>query len=174
MKICSVCNKKLTFRDSFVWEDQPICKSCFQEKTNTDDSKKRNDQKLLFGLPSWGLSLIVALTSFMIVMFLGYMLIDIVKDENIGSGIAYIIYDILIAIACFYICKNNPKSIWYVPIFCNIPGIISALVEPNFWITPLWMVICGGWVLSLIGAIIGANVGKRSILRDNSTVAKSV
>jgi len=27
-KYCSRCNKQLTFRDSFVWENQPICKSC--------------------------------------------------------------------------------------------------------------------------------------------------
>jgi len=44
-------------------------------------------------------------------------------------------------------------------------GIISAIVEPNFWITSLWIAICGGWVLSLIGAIRGSMVGKHSILR---------
>ena len=57
------------------------------------------------------------------------------------------------------------KSIWYVPILCNASGIISAIVEPNFWTTSLWIVICGGWVLSLIGAISGAMVGKHSTLR---------
>jgi hypothetical protein len=40
-------------------------------------------------------------------------------------------------------------------------GIIAAIVEPNFWISALWMVICGGWVLSLIGAISGALMGRR-------------
>ena len=164
METCHICSKKLSFRDSFLWEDKPICKACLREKTNTINPKVTKGKNYLFGLPSWGLSLIVAIVSFMIVMFLGYLLIDILKDENIALGIAYIVYDIIIAIACFLICKNNPKSIWYVPILCNIFGIIAALVEPNFWTTPMWMVYCGGWVLSLIGAIFGVKVGKRSIV----------
>jgi len=127
---------------------------------------KTKEKKYLFGIPSWGLSLLTALLSVIILLFLASLLGSISKiDENISEGIAYIIYDIIIAIACFFICRHNPKSIWYVPILCNTMGIISAIVEPNFWITSLWIVICGGWVLSLIGAISGTMVGKRSILR---------
>ena len=127
---------------------------------------KTKEQKSLFGIPSWGLSLLTALLSVIILLFLASLLGSISKiDENISEGIAYIIYDIIIAIACFFICRHNPKSIWYVPILCNTMGIISAIVEPNFWITSLWIVICGGWVLSLIGAISGAMVGNRSNLR---------
>jgi len=126
--------------------------------------KKR---KFLFGIPSWGLSLITSLLSLIFLMFFASILGSYSQlDENISEGIAYISYNILIAIACFYICRNNPKSFWYVPILCNTMGIISAIVEPNFWITPLWIVICGGWILSIIGAISGAKVGKRSILSD--------
>lgn len=125
------------------------------------------EQKSLFGIPSWGLSLLTASLSLIFLLFLVSLLGSISQlGNNIGEGIAYIIYDIIIAIACFFICKHNPKSIWYVPILCNTMGIISALVEPNFWITSLWIVICGGWVLSIIGAISGAKVGKRSILRE--------
>jgi ABC-type iron transport system FetAB permease component len=124
---------------------------------------KLKEQKRMLGLPSWGLSLIVAISALMILLFLAYLLSSIFKNENIAEGIAYIIYDIIIATACFFICRNNPKSIWYVPILCNTMGIISAIVEPNFWITPLWIVICGGWILSLAGAINGALIGKRSL-----------
>jgi len=166
MKICSICNKKLSFRDSFVWEDQPICKACLQEKSNTINSKKSKGQKTLFGIPSWGLALLAALSAIIFAIFLGYLLGSIFKNnENLSLGIAYIIYDIIIALACFFICRNNPKSIWYAPILCNIMGIITALVEPNFWITSLWIVICGGWLLSRIAAIGGTMVGKRSLLR---------
>ena len=130
---------------------------------------KTKEKKYLFGIPSWGLSLLTALLSTIILIFvaslLGYIGPKMRIDENIGEGIAYIICDIIIAIACFFICRHNPKSIWYVPILCNTMGIISAIVEPNFWITSLWIVICGGWVLSLIGAISGAMVGNRSNLR---------
>jgi hypothetical protein len=166
MKICSVCNKKLTFKDSFTWENQPICKTCLQAKTDISNSTIRN-RKHFSDLPSWVLALFVSLVSFLIVMFLGYLLIDVLNNENVALGIAYIIYDIIITIACFFICRNNPKSIWYVPILCNIPGIISALVEPNFWITSMWMVFCGGWVLSIIAAILGAKAGKRSAVNTS-------
>lgn len=127
---------------------------------------KTKEQKYLFGIPSWGLSLLTALLSCIVLFILAALLGSIAKiDENISEGIAYISYDVLIAIACFFICRHDPKSIWYVPILCNTMGIISAIVEPNFWITYLWIVICGGWVLSLIGAISGSMVGKHSILR---------
>lgn len=113
--------------------------------------------------PSWVLSLITAFLSVVVLMFLASILSDAAKLGDIGESIAYISYGILIAIACFFICRYNPKSIWYVPILCNTVGIISAVVEPNFWITSLWMVICGGWVLSLLGAIAGTIAGQRSI-----------
>ena len=113
--------------------------------------------------PSWVLSLITAFLSVFVLMFLASILSDVAKSGDIGESIAYISYGILIAIGCFFICRHNPKSIWYVPILCNIFGIISAVVEPNFWITSLWMVICGGWVLSLLGAIAGTIAGQRTI-----------
>ena len=94
-------------------------------------------------------------------MFLGYLLIDILNNETVALGIAYIFYDIIIALACFFICRKNPKSVWYVPMLCNIPGIIAALVEPNFWTTPMWIVFLSGWVLSIISAIFGTKAGFR-------------
>lgn len=124
--------------------------------------KTKEKKSLLSQIPSWGLSLITAFISLIFLLFLASLLVSIPKiGENLGEGIAYISYDILIAIACFFICRHNPKSIWYVPIICNAMGIIAAIVEPNFWISALWIVICSGWVLSLIGAISGALMGRR-------------
>ncbi len=129
---------------------------------------KTKKQKFLFRIPSWGLSIFTAILSLIILFSLAHLLSLIPNiDENFSEGIAYIIYDIFIAIACFFICRHNPKSIWYVPILCNIMGIISAIVEPNFWITSLWIFICGGWILSLIGAISGAMVGRKIFYSQN-------
>lgn len=128
----------------------------------------KEKKSFLSQIPSWGLSLITAFLSLIFLLILGSLLGSIPKiGENMSEGIAYISYDIIIAIACFFICRHNPKSIWYVPIICNTMGIISAIAEPNFWVTSLWIVMCGGWVLSLIGAISGAMVGRRVILRSN-------
>ena len=125
---------------------------------------KIKEHKSLLWLPAWGLSILAALLSLITLLILGSFAGSIFQiDENIGDGITYIIYDIIIVIACFFICKYYPKSIWYVPILCNTFGIISAFVEPNFWITSLWIYICGGWVFSLISAIIGTKIGNQSI-----------
>ena len=129
---------------------------------------KTKEQKSLFGIPSWGLSLLTAILSLIILFLLASLLGSIpIVNEDFSEGIAYITYDILVAIACFFICKHDPKSIWYVPILCNTMGIISAIIEPNFWITSLWIVICSGWVLSLIGAISGAVVGRKIFNSQN-------
>jgi uncharacterized membrane protein YvlD (DUF360 family) len=45
-------------------------------------------------------------------------------------------------------------------------GIISAIIEPNFWISSLWMFICGGWVLSIIASIIGYYIGRKLKVDD--------
>ncbi len=120
-------------------------------------------EKKLLGLPSWGSALLTAFVSLIFLFFLSALLVSILPiDKNISESIAYIIFGIIVAAACYFICKHNPNSIWYVPIICNTVGIISAIVEPNFWITDLWIFIGSGWVLSIIGATIGA-VGHRSV-----------
>ena len=120
-------------------------------------------EKKLLGLPSWGLGLLTAFVSLIFLFFFSALLGSILPiDKNISESIAYIIFGIIVAAACYFICKHNPKSIWYVPIICNAVGILSAIIEPNFWRTDLWIFIGSGWVLSIIGATIGA-VGHRSV-----------
>jgi uncharacterized membrane protein YecN with MAPEG domain len=121
--------------------------------------KTNGKKSFLAGIPSWALSLITVVFSFFLLFLLAY---------PFGEVIGYISYDIVIVIACFFICKMNPNSIWYVPFICNIVGIMAAFGEENFyWISTLWIVICGGWVLSLIVSIIGARIGKRKAISDN-------
>ncbi|HUU05236.1 MAG TPA: hypothetical protein VMZ49_05065 [Patescibacteria group bacterium] len=123
-------------------------------------------EKKLFGLSSWVLALLTAFLSLTFLFFFVDLLGSILKiDKDISEIFAYILSGIIIAAACYFICRHNPKSVWYVPIIANIPGIISAIVEPIFWITYLWILICGGWVLSVIAAIIGAKLGQGSSLK---------
>jgi hypothetical protein len=127
--------------------------------------ENKGKKSLFSRIPSWVLSLLTVILSGIILFFLADLLGSIIKiNENMSEGIAYISYDIIIALGCFFICRQNPKSIWYVPIICNIMGIISAIIEPTFWVTSLWLFICGGWVLSLITAVSGAMIGRRSLL----------
>ena len=86
---------------------------------------------------------------------------------EIGGTLAYILSDLVIAVCCFFIIKQNPRSIWYVPIICNLMGIIAAIVEPNFWISSMWIYVCIGWVLSLFTSIFGAYKGRMTTISDN-------
>jgi hypothetical protein len=132
--------------------------------------KTQKNRSFIKTIPSWTLSLIWVLITFIVLFGVGEGLGELIKiDENIGSALAYIIFDLLVAVGCFFIVKWNPKSIWYVPLICNAVGIIAAIVEPTFWISSLWIFNCGGWVLSLIASIIGARVGKRSLSEDTYT-----
>lgn len=122
-------------------------------------------QKPLLGLPSWVMSLIIGVLTIILLIVIASLVGTIPGlNEEVSEGIGYVIYAAVIAVACFFICKNNPSSVWYVPVLCNIAGIFTAFVEPTFWTTSLWIFICGGWVLSLIGAITGAIVGRNSIM----------
>jgi hypothetical protein len=79
---------------------------------------------------------------------------------EIGGALAYILSDLVIAVCCFFIVKQNPGSIWYVPVICNLMGIIAAIIEPNFWISSMWIYVSTGWVLSLVASVFGAYKGR--------------
>ena len=81
-----------------------------------------------------------------------------------ASILAYSLDLVLISIGCFFIIKINPKSIWYVPIICNAAFILSAIVEPSFWHGEMWMIVCPGWVLSIISSLLGYKIGMRNRL----------
>jgi hypothetical protein len=107
--------------------------------------------------PSWALSLLT-----LIITAIVLLASDALMTPHTQTGtISYVLNDILIASGCFLIIRQNPKSIWYVPLICNALLITSAFVEPTFWKTAMWIPICGGWALSLIVSIIGARVGRR-------------
>jgi hypothetical protein len=119
----------------------------------------KKKKPFLSGIPPWGLAGI-ALIAPIIFMIILVFLADLMRiDENIADPFFYIFTSLFIAVCCFYIIRHYPKSIWYVPVICNVAGIVSAIIEPNFWISSLWLFIGSGWVLSIIASIIGYKVG---------------
>jgi hypothetical protein len=107
-------------------------------------------------------SAVSALLTFFITLILLFGIGETVGGKT-GETLAYIITDLFVAFFCFHIVKLNPKSIWYVPVICNLLGIIPAFVEPKFWSTPLWWgLVCGGWVLSVLASITGAFMGRKT------------
>ncbi|MBN1791505.1 MAG: hypothetical protein JW830_13470 [Bacteroidales bacterium] len=123
--------------------------------------KTATKKSIKAGMRGLALSFITVFVSF-ILIFLIAALLDFLgmKNEDTVSNIAYICYDIVIAIVCFLMCRKDPSRVWYAPIVCNAVGIIAAFAEPTFWKSEMWIIFGGGWVLSLVAALCGVMVAR--------------
>ena len=83
--------------------------------------------------------------------------------KNISEIIAFLTYDLIIAVGCYFLCLKNPYSIWFVPVICNATGIVSAIIEPAFWITSMWILTVFGWMISLVTSVWGHDVGMKKL-----------
>ena len=115
-------------------------------------------------MPGCVLSIITVVISIIFIFSIGYPLAG-QYGENIGGWITYLSGGILISVACFFICRTYPKSVWYTPIICNAIGILAAIIEPQFWVSSMWMPYSMGWLLSVFGALGGAWIGHRAELK---------
>jgi hypothetical protein len=99
---------------------------------------------------------ITAILSFIILFLSGYALSELKGfSTETAEVLAYILYNLSIGIACYFICRKYPISIFLVPLIANIMGIISSVAEPNFWKSALWIMIVSGWILSIVTSIAG-------------------
>ena len=132
-----------------------------KEPKRAKPMKTTKNRSFLYNIPSAVQSILWVIISTLILFGLGEGVGNIFNiNKEVAGAIPYILFDILIAVGCFYIVKWNPKSIWYVPLICNVVGIIAAIVEPTFWRTSLGILYFVGWVLSIIASYLGARAGK--------------
>ena len=127
---------------------------------------KKAKKSRLAGIPAWAWSL---MTLFVLIILLAPL--EDPKNDGYYSTIqiiGYAFYAILITVACFFICRKYPKSVWSTSAICNavsILGIIMYIFTP--WAplseTIIWV---GIFVLSVIGAIVGARIGRRRINQE--------
>jgi hypothetical protein len=107
-------------------------------------------------VPSWALSLLAAILVAIILGVLNSI------NLSISDTIKYVIWELLIATACFFICWNDPGSVWYVPLLCNIINLLPAIFDDTFWTTSFGLIVFLGLGLSVITAILGAKTGQRA------------
>ncbi len=118
--------------------------------------------KFLRGVPGYALALMTMIFGIIVSMVVSDLVYSIFKiPESKSELVLYITYMLIIATACFFFCRREPESWWYVPVLTNLLGIIAAIVEPNFWRTPMWIILCGGWLASVAAALLGSYLGKR-------------
>ena len=140
--------------------------------------KTKKRKSFLALIRSMGLALIILVVSTWLIIGVCYeMLGEYIKFKHpdiwlskYWDIIVLILYILIIAFACFYLVRNNPMGIWFVPLICNaygIVGIVYAIVDITFWKESYGIILCFGLVLSLTTSIIGAWTGKRNIVSDN-------
>lgn len=108
------------------------------------------------------------------VLLVGFIIVFIIPEDWIkietltDEALVYIIWGVVNSICCFFITRQNPKSIWYVPLIIN--SILTALIisTQNFWENILLISLFGIWVISIIASITGAWQGKRKIISENT------
>jgi len=111
-------------------------------------------------VPSWALSLLAAIFAAIIMGILNSL------NLSVSDSIKYGIWELLIATACFFICWNDPRSVWYVPLLCNIINLLPAIDDESFWTPSFGLIIFLGFGLSVIAAILGAKTGQRADERN--------
>ena len=118
--------------------------------------KKKAKKSRLAGIPAWALSLMT--------FFASVGLFGLPLPEAIENIFGLIIYVIFLPAACFIICKTHPKSIWYTPFICNA-FIIFLLISVSYSNPDLtFLILLSGCIaLSVIGAFVGARIGRRLI-----------
>lgn len=129
-------------------------------------NKKRKSLPIspfLKGMMSLLLSILCLIVFTVIVFTVAYGL----DSYDSSSAISYFLFGVLSAIASFLIIKNNPSSVWYVPLIINAATIISAFVE-DFWGIPpegipMGIPVVGGWILTIIASILGVLRGRRQV-----------
>lgn len=132
---------------------------------------KKDKKSVLTKIPAVGLSLMTFFAS----LFLAFLFDRISSTEmsvfSTTEIIPMIFYVIVIAGASFFICRTHPKSVWHTPFICNALGMLSGIFgalgaseDPSFRLnSSFWIVVGGCLLLSVIGSIIGAQMGKRVI-----------
>lgn len=147
--------------------------------------EKKAKKSRLAEIPAWALS-ILTLVATTICVFIPSNL-DISRELagqnsiyfgpfNLVEIVYFIVFLIIVPIACFFICRSHPKSVWYTPLICNAIGIIGlisftvgTIVAPDYGTTSTeWIIVVSSIAISVIGAIVGAKIGRRKINKANN------
>ena len=123
--------------------------------------EKRAKKSRLAEIPAWAMSLLTLIILIALVFILKSF--QLLEYNAIEIGF-YIFYVIFLPIACFIICKTHPNSVWYTPVICNVVFLLVVIFYPYTNPDTSVLIIMGSvFVLSVLGAIVGARIGQPKI-----------
>jgi hypothetical protein len=129
-------------------------------------------RSFLVRIPSWALALLWFILNAVLLAIMGMvmMVLNVPQSSVIADVLVWVIYDVLVAVGCYFIVNRSPKSIWYVPVICNLYGIIGFISVPDFRTNYLIILMIGGWILSIIASVIGYYIGRKALSDKVNTV----
>ena len=97
--------------------------------------------------------------------------IGLIGSSDIIGILILCLYYIVIAVCCYFIIRQNPGSVWYVPILRNGLFIFFLSAKPNFPDDPMfWIPLFCGFILTIIVSMLGARRGKKDVIYNNSEI----
>lgn len=82
-------------------------------------------------------------------------------ETETSIALVFLIWGVINTICCFFIVRQNPKSIWYGPLIINAFMTYAGSTETDSWNSIIVISLCGAWLLSIIASIIGVRMGRR-------------
>lgn len=123
--------------------------------------EKKVEVSRLAKIPAWTMALFIFVLSIISAFVLEHVTIP--GHSTLGI-IGFIFYIVFIPVASFIITMIHPKSVRFTPFVCNPVALLGTIFHPLAWTTLLeYLFWVSSLVLTILGAIVGAKMGRRKI-----------
>lgn len=132
--------------------------------------EKKVKKSHLSGIPAWAWSLMTFFATMGIFELLELLppIPDLIDSFDNELTIVVIIYATFLTATCFFICRKYPRSIWYTPFICNALIMFIVVMDERKWTTSSeWISMVSIIIISVLGAIVGARIGRRKLAHQN-------
>lgn len=113
------------------------------------------------------ISVVLAICASIVTIVLITSLIVIIEFARITSNTGYVLIEsvailFLATTPCFFICKRNPESVWYVPLIVNLAVLtICGIMLTGTWsLTAKIILLITSMLLATYLSILGAKKGR--------------
>jgi hypothetical protein len=133
--------------------------------------EKKVKKSRLAGIPAWALSILTFFASLGFWVLFGENQFTHLSTTDKVLVIGYLIFT---TAACFFICREHPKSVWYTHFICSgllVILTIMPLLVPGNMPSSVLIIMAGLFLFPVTGAIVGARIGRRRINQANNKKA---
>jgi hypothetical protein len=129
--------------------------------------KTDGKKSFLAGIPG-GISTLLAFTGGLIIAIVISKVLagSGIMKENTADIIGYIAFNLMVAVCCYIIVKENPANIIHVLIISNLLVILSAIVHLDYLnfsmndsVMPTWFPFLIGWMIFIVVSVVAAEKG---------------